>query len=144
MRQVPIPWGWPNYKASNPQAGENAGISSAMLSLTDRLVREKTLVNGQSVNPRHYDSMRTMLGDRYARTKRNEMKSVKYAKVHRPLLRDPMEEYDQTDIFSDRQAQRVRSGLKRVQGKKSRSNTSQGKDKPGAYSIKNIKQPWGW
>lgn len=41
LQRTPMPWGWANHKAINRPDSEPAGLSAAMQSITDRLVREK-------------------------------------------------------------------------------------------------------
>jgi hypothetical protein len=126
--------------------GQNsqAGLTDAMLELTDRLVREKQLVETRSTNPRTSGSVRALLEDRYGRVNKDSMDTIEYYPVKRPLLRDPSQPHDQMDNFGSNEAERIRNKLKRVVAMRSNPAEASGRDELRYVEIKDVKQPWGW
>lgn len=145
LQRTPTPWGWANHKTNNRPDAERTGLSAAMQSLTDRLVREKTLVNG-SRDPRADGSLRALLEDRYAPVNKEHMTEVEFTKVKRPLLRDPSEPHDQMDNFGSRDAGRIRTkvGPVAVVAPPGKSATARREEDFRYIEIKDVKQPWGW
>jgi len=145
LQHTPIPWGWANHKAFNRSGEVSAGLSSAMRSLSDRLVREKTLVSNGHPNPRAAESLRALLEDRYAPINKDRMTEIEFTKVKRPLLRDPSEPHDQMDNFGIRNAERISKKLRRVVAPEAQGKTRTKPDDDFRYvPIKNVKLPWGW
>lgn len=134
------PWGWPG--AVRPAAPQ--GVSETIRNFTDRLIREKQLVQ-----PGSSDSIRALLESRYSPVNRG-MAEIEYQKVKRPLLRDPSEPFDQLDNLGTLEAHRLRQKLQFLSamnpdvagpGEKNRN----GKKIEFRYvELKDLKQPWGW
>jgi hypothetical protein len=144
------PWGWPGA-SKDPSAPQ--GISQAVRNFTDRMMREKQLVQpkGNTSN----GSIRALLEDRYAPVDRG-MTEIPYQKVKRPLLRDPSEQHDQLDNLGGAEARQLRKKLQLLaamdtantvngaaDGKASGSGNSK-KPEFRYVELKDIKQPWGW
>jgi hypothetical protein len=139
---VRTPWGWPNHPGSSSQS---AGLSGAMQSLTDRLVREKKLAHSPDTNHRVNGSVRALLEDRYGRVNRGQPDTIPYQKVKKPLLRDPKEPHDQMDNFGTAEAERIRQKLRNVNAMGGTSGSGKSSSgSPRYVEIKDIKQPWGW
>ncbi len=113
-----------------------------MQSFTDRLLREKELVNSTSNHSRIRDSFRTLMEDRWGRANRHTMATVEYYKVKAPLLRDPSAPHDQMDNFGTREAERIAHKLQRVRPAKADVGLVVRKYSP--LNLKDVKQPWGW
>jgi hypothetical protein len=136
------PWGWPGAH----QAGmvEPPGLSDTVRNFTDRLMREKQLVQpGQKTNS---GSIRALLEDRYGPA--SGMREISYQKVKRPLLRDPSEQHDQLDNLGKLETSKLRRKLEFL----SAMNNEVAADKAGTkkriefryVELKDLKQPWGW
>ena len=138
-RPVPTPWGWANHRERNGTA--QAGFSDAMQSVTNRLMREKKLLQTRSTNPRVSGSVRALLEDRYGRVDKG---GIPYEKVKKPLLRDPNQPYDQMDDFGGREAERIRARLNRLKAMNQENLPQAKREKTRYVDIKDIKQPWGW
>jgi len=143
LQKVPIPWGWPGHTTSDAD-GSGLHLSDSMRSFTDRLIRQKELVNGRALDPRSSRSVRALLEDRYAPVNSASMRSIEYQAVKAPLLRDPSAPIDQMDSFGTR-------GLKpnpnRMQNQARMKANAAGMLRNGrikSLDIKDIKLPWGW
>jgi hypothetical protein len=140
------PWGWPGA-AKDPAAPQ--GISQAVRSFTDRMVRGKQLV--QSNGSANHGSIRALLEDRYAPVDRG-MAEIQYQKVKRPLLRDPSEQHDQLDNLGGAEARQLRRKLQLLASMDTEVNAAgeargSNKSKKPEFryvELKDIKQPWGW
>jgi len=139
FRKVPTPWGWPRYSQLNDSQAR-PDLSKAMQSFTRRLVEQKQLVNGTSVDPRVSGSIRALLEDRYA----SAAKSIEYRKVRAPLLRDPNEPYDQMDSFGTPGMKPDLKKLKRPAVLKTHSRPLVRAGRIQHMDLKDIKLPWGW
>jgi len=140
------PWGWPG---AEQQYAQPQGISETVRNFTDRLVREKKLV--QQGSSAGHGSIRALLEDRYGPVNRG-MTEVPYQKVKRPLLRDPTELHDQLDNLGSVETRQLR---KKLQFLSAMNNEEQGQGKSNGskagnkvefryVELKDLKQPWGW
>jgi len=143
IQKVPIPWGWPGHTASGAD-GSELQLSDSMRLFTDRLIKQKELVNGKALDPRSSRSVRALLEDRYAPVNSASMRSIEYQAVKAPLLRDPSAPIDQMDSFGTRG---LKPNPKRMQNQaRMKANAvrilKNGRIK--SLDIKDIKLPWGW
>jgi len=115
-----------------------------MRSFTRRLIREKELVNGSSVNPRVSSSIRALLQDRYGPTDYQLMKSIRYEKVKALLLRDPSAPIDQMDSFGMSELKPNAAKLQNQGAMKTNPGNRPKSGKLSEVDLKDIKLPWGW
>jgi hypothetical protein len=137
------PWGWPG---SQKEIAHHQGITETVRSFTDRLVREKQLV--QSNAAAGNGSIRALLEDRYGPVNRG-MKEIPYQRVKRPLLRDPSEQHDQLDNLGSAEVRQLRKKLQFLSAMTS-DELAEGQIKSTKkvafryVELKDLKQPWGW
>jgi hypothetical protein len=138
------PWGWPSVeRQSNPQ-----GVSQAVRNFTDRLVKEKQVLQPGGSNAGN-DSIRALLEDRYGPVNK-DMTEIPYQKVKRPLLRDPSEQHDQLDNLGSAESRRLRQKLQFLSAmtnvEDGSGNAAKGTRKVEFryVELKDLKQPWGW
>lgn len=145
MQRTPTPWGWANHKAFNRLDDQGSGLSAAMQSITDRLLREKTLAGNGYRDSRTAESLRALLEDRYAPVNKDRMTEMEFTKVNRPLLRDPSEPHDQMDNLGTRNAERISTKLGRVVAPGPLVKKPARLDDDFRYvEVKDVKLPWGW
>ncbi|MDZ4728828.1 MAG: hypothetical protein SH820_02675 [Xanthomonadales bacterium] len=137
------PWGWPGAYKQNAQQQR---VSESVRNFTDRLVREKQLV--QTGRASTNGSIRALLEDRYGPVDRG-MQEIQYRKVKRPLLRDPGEQYDQLDNLGSVESRQLRKKLQFLSAMKNdeaeQGNVKGTKKVEFRYvELKDLKQPWGW
>jgi hypothetical protein len=141
------PWGWPGSHRETDQ--ESLGITETVKSFTDRLVREKQLVeSGGLAASAKGASIRALLEDRYHPVDRSE-RAIPYQKVKRPLLRDPNEPHDQLDNRGSVDARKLRKKLQFLSAMNNEesqvgSTGSKSKVEFRYVDLKDLKQPWGW
>lgn len=138
------PWGWPG---AQPQHAQQQGISDTVRNFTDRLLREKQVVQNANAS----NSIRALLEDRYGPINRG-MSEIPYEKVKRPLLRDPSEPFDQLDNLGNVESRHLRKKLQFLtlmnidesdEGKATDAKKSK-KVEFRYVDLKDLKQPWGW
>lgn len=71
MRQVPIPWGWPNCTRYRGRRSDRT-MSEALHGFVDVLFREKQLVSEAAADPRIVNSIRALIEDRHHRVDREQ------------------------------------------------------------------------
>lgn len=138
------PWGWPSVERQNG----SQGVSEAVRNFTDRLVKEKQLLQPGGSNAGK-GSIRALLEDRYGPVNR-DMTEIPYQKVKRPLLRDPSEQHDQLDNLGSAESRRVRqklqflSAMNNVEDGSGSAAKGTKKVEFRYVELKDLKQPWGW
>jgi len=138
------PWGWPG---AQPQNLQQRGISHTARTITDRLLREKQVVQ----NGKASGSIRALLEDRYGPVDRG-MPEIPFQKVRRPMMRDPGELFDQLDNLGTPEPEQLRKKLQFLsamnideQEKGNTAETKRSKKVEFRYvELKDLKQPWGW
>jgi hypothetical protein len=144
--QYRTPWGWPG---AEKESAQQPHISDTVRTFTDRLVRQKQLV--QSDRTAASGSIRALLEDRYGPVDRG-MAEIPYHKVKRPLLRDPAEMHDQLDNLGSAEARQLRKKLQflsAMNNEQQAGGQSDGLKKSRKVEfryveLKDLKQPWGW
>ena len=144
LRQTPAPWGWAHHQQIKHGDYTPAGVWAAMTAFIGRLTRRKELVCRTSGNPHISASFRALLEDRYAPLNHKPITSVRYQKVKRPLLRDPVAPHDQMDNFGSREAEPVRQKLQRARAMSTRHDDVTRKTGYPETDLTKLKQPWGW
>lgn len=139
FRKVPTPWGWPGHCRFGDDEGQ-PDLSRSMQLFTKRLLKQKQLVNGNSLDPRISGSIRALLEDRYAPS----AKSIEYRKVKAPRLRDPNLPHDQMDSFGTREMRPDPNKLTRPDGMKTDLRRVAKTGRVNSKDLKDIKLPWGW
>ncbi len=143
MMENRIPWGWPGGQKGHV---EPQGVTEAVRKFTDRLIKEKNLV--ESGGSHGHGSLRALLEDRYRPVDRG-MTEFQYQKVKRPLLRDPGEQHDQLDNLGSVESRQLRQKLQLLSAmnndEKEQGTIKGSKKVEFRYvELKDLKQPWGW
>jgi hypothetical protein len=118
LREVPIPWGWPNCVDYRGKRNKRSA-SESLHYLADVLFTEKQLVSNAVVNPRIVNSIRALIEDRYRPVDRDQQLVVELpAHVDEDIWYvGPVAE---TRAVADRQ---YRSNL---------------------HEVRELRAPWGW
>jgi hypothetical protein len=119
MREVPIPWGWPNCRFYRGKRSRRS-MSESLHYFADVLFREKQLVSDVGPDPRITDSIRALIEDRY-----------------RPVARSPIAEAAAVRPLADEDIWYVGpvAETRAAADLKYRTNL---------HEVRELRAPWGW
>lgn len=139
-----IPWGW---RGSSRRAlkGRDRGWGGTLRGFARQLLRKKQLAVPAASDPRHSQSIRALLEDRYGRIRRDTMTEIAYRKVKVPRFHDVDELPDQLSDMSTSAKAPVRRKLQQLRPVGSTSGPRRaGQAEARVNGLKDIKLPWGW
>lgn len=118
MRNVPIPWGWPNCTHYRRGRSERT-LTESLHNFADVLFREKQLVSEAASDPRIVNSIRALIEDRHHRVNRDQAVDAE----GRPLV-------DEDIWFVGPVAETRAAADEQYRGK--------------LHEIRELRAPWGW